>query len=244
MNYYNRGFVFVPSAVTAVSFLALIVVRYARGECWDTGCQPDTWLIKGCEQYDDMTELKREPCGGGKTAAGHVYSCCYQRNSVDPASSRPLCRATDCLSDNSMAVGCSRYDGGDAIEVGRSPCVRGGYSYFCCDNPNPAHEQRLNRTGDLTYYSLGLTACGRVYADSDMVAAVAFDHFTTSNPNFDPMCGRRVKIVDPTTLKHVVVTVKDKCEGCKTNDIDVSPAAFEKLKPKIVGRIKVVWDFI
>jgi len=77
-----------------------------------------------------------------------------------------------------------------------------------------------------------------------MVAAIAFGHFTTTNPNLDPVCGKRVKIIDPTTLKSIVVTVRDKCEACKTNDIDVSPSAFEKLKPKIVGRIKVIWDFI
>jgi rare lipoprotein A (peptidoglycan hydrolase) len=77
-----------------------------------------------------------------------------------------------------------------------------------------------------------------------MVAAIAFGHFTTPNPNLDPMCGKRVKIMDLTTSKSIVVTVRDKCEACKMNDIDVSPSAFEKLKPKTVGRFKVVWDFI
>jgi len=168
---------------------AFAAVHHTSAECWDTGCQMDSWLVKGCENYG-MAEIKRKPCGDNR--AGHVYSCCHRSNSEDSS---------------------------NAIE-------------------------QLNKNGDLTYYKLGLTACGQVYADSDMVAALAFGHFTTPNPNSDPMCGRRVKIMDPTTSKSVVVTVRDKCEACKMNDIDVSPSAFEKLKPKAVGRFKVVWDFI
>jgi len=263
----NRESVYFPSSVQFIilALTATAAVREARGECWDTGCQPDRWLVRGCEQYDGMTEIKRTACGKN---SGHVYTCCYQSNSIDP--SRRLCWATGCTSNYSAAArpgaearpgagatgasgaadrggdgGCSlQYPG--TVEVERYRCDRDrGYAYFCCNNTNgPSDAVQLNKIGHLTYYSLGLTACGQVYADGDMVAAIAFDHFRTPNPNLDPVCGKRVKIVDPTTLKYIVVTVRDKCEGCKTNDIDVSPSAFEKLKPKIVGRIKVVWDFI
>jgi len=180
----NGGFVFSSTAVVIILALSA-TVHYACGQCWDTGCQLESWLVKGCEEYG-MKEIKRVPCGGG-----NVYSCCHQHDSVD----------------SSSAV-------------------------------------QLKKNGDLTYYNLGLTACGQVYTNNDMVAAIAFGHFKTPNPNFDPMCGKRVKIVDPGTSKSIVVTVRDKCEGCKINDIDVSPSAFEKLKPKTVGRFKVSWDFI
>ncbi|XP_022164623.1 uncharacterized protein LOC111029775 [Myzus persicae] len=176
----NRGFVFCPPSVVVILVLS-VAVHHACGECWDTGCQSESWLVKGCEEYG-MKEIKRKPCSGG-----HVYSCCHRHNSSS---------------------------------------------------------EKLSKIGDLTYYNLGLTACGQVYTNDDMVAAIAFGHFKTPNPNFDPMCGRRVKIVDPVSAKSIIVTVRDKCEGCKTNDIDVSPSAFEKLKPKIVGRFKVSWDFI
>ncbi|XP_060849448.1 uncharacterized protein LOC132928652 [Rhopalosiphum padi] len=248
----NRGFIYFQSVVVYTLVLtASTVVHNTDAECWDTGCQLDSWLVKGCEQYEGMTEIKRKPCGRGNKPAGHVYSCCYQLNSID--SSRKLCRATECISDSvgsdhhdasGDGDGCSSLQYQGTIEVARSPCDR-GYVYFCCNSTNdPSDAVQLNKIGDLTYYSLGLTACGRTYTDGDMVAAIAFGHFTTPNPNFDPMCGKRVKIIDPTTLKSIVVTVRDKCEACKMNDIDVSPSAFEKLKPKIVGRIKVVWDFI
>lgn len=175
----KHGFVFSLSVVVILELSAAI--HYACGDCWDTGCQLDSWLVKGCDVYG-MKEIKRTPCRGG-----NVYSCCHQYNS-------------------------------GAVQ--------------------------LKKIGDLTYYDLGLTACGQVYTNKDMVAAIAFGHFTTPNPNLDPMCGKKVKIVDPGTSKSIIVTVRDKCEGCKMNDIDVSPSAFEKFKPKTVGRFKVSWDFI
>lgn len=149
--------------------------------------------------------------------------------------------------------GCQQYPG--TIEVERSPCGGGGgggatiasNAYFCCDDPNRdgGYGVQLNMIGHLTYYNLhGLTACGRSYGNDDLVAAIAPGHFTAPNPNRDSVCGKRAKIVDPTTLKSVVVTVWDKCEGCGADDVDVSPAAFERLKPKTVGRFKVVWGFV
>lgn len=161
--------------------------------------------------------------------------------------------------------GCQQYQG--TIEVERSPCGGGdgggsgaaiaSHAYFCCDDPNrggggasgPAAAAtgiQLNMTGHLTHYDLqtGLTACGRSCGNDDLVAAIAPGHFTAPNPNRDSVCGKRAKIVDPTTLKSVVVTVWDKCEGCGADDVDVSPAAFERLKPKTVGRFKVVWGFV
>lgn len=164
-------------------FMLSLAVYYASAVCWDTGCQPDSWAVKGCAQYD-MIEKKRTPCQDG-----NIYSCCDMTNSIDSS-------------------------------------------------------HQLEKAGDLTYYKLGLTACGQVYTDSDMVAALAFSHFTTPNPNLDPICGKRVKIVDPTTSKSVIVSIVDKCLACKVNDIDVSPAAFKMIKPLTVGRTKVVWDFI
>lgn len=78
-----------------VLMLVAAWIRRVVGECWDTGCQPDAWSLKGCEQYDGMAELKRTPCRLDATAVGHVYSCCHQKNSIDPA--QRLCRATGCV---------------------------------------------------------------------------------------------------------------------------------------------------
>lgn len=158
---------------------------------------------------------------------------------------RGECWDTGCQLTFWRVIGCEQYG---MTETKRVPCEN-GYVYSCCNKYNNKHDSsnthdKLNKTGDLTYYKLGLTACGQVYTDEDMVAAIAFSYFTTPNPNVDPMCGKQAKIVDPVTSKSIIVTIRDKCEYCKTNDIDVSPSAFEKLNSKSVGRFIVTWDFI
>jgi expansin (peptidoglycan-binding protein) len=44
--------------------------------------------------------------------------------------------------------------------------------------------------------------------------------------------------------KSVTVKVVDKCPGCKTDDIDLSPAAFQRLAPLPAGRIQVTWNYV
>lgn len=119
----------------------------------------------------------------------------------------------------------------------RLSCIRAGQD-------SKAAHGLTEQNGDMTYYDLGLTACGQTYTNADMVAALAFDWFTTPNPNEDPMCGRMVRITDPATSNTVEVEVRDKCQACQHDDIDVSPTAFQTLQPLEVGRYKVTWDFI
>ncbi|MEU0883110.1 RlpA-like double-psi beta-barrel domain-containing protein [Lentzea sp. NPDC005914] len=38
--------------------------------------------------------------------------------------------------------------------------------------------------------------------------------------------------------------VTDRCVGCASGDIDLSPAAFRKIGRLDEGRVKVSWDFI
>lgn len=99
-------------------------------------------------------------------------------------------------------------------------------------------------TGDGTFYDLGLTACGQTFTNDDLVAAVSFSRFTAPNPNNDPMCQKKAKITEPTSGKSVIVSIKDKCAGCKENDIDMSKGAFQKISSLDKGRITVNWDFV
>nr|ATU82779.1 secreted Papain inhibitor-like protein [Pristhesancus plagipennis] len=163
--------------------VCIVLPEPILGDCWDTGCQLNSWAVRGCEQYNRY-EAGRRNCNGGI-----IYTCCSK-------------------------------SGGNEVNTN-------GGNY-----------------GDLTWYELGLTACGRYYTDNDLVAALAFGHFTTPNPNLDPICGRQIRIVDPSSQRSVVVRVEDKCAGCSMNDVDVSPAAFKALRSLDVGRFKVNWSFI
>ncbi|KAF9254234.1 hypothetical protein L218DRAFT_886719, partial [Marasmius fiardii PR-910] len=91
-----------------------------------------------------------------------------------------------------------------------------------------------------TFYTPGLGACGRTNNANELVAAAAaqvFDTFPghTSNPNNNPICGK--KAVVTFGGKSVTVTIVDRCPGCGSAGIDLSPAAFQQLAPLSQGRL-------
>lgn len=108
-------------------------------------------------------------------------------------------------------------------------------------------------TGDLTFYSPGLGACGVTSSDSDMIVSVShfvFDAASTgSNPNANPLCKKKIRIVrDYTEIgggqRSVDVTVVDRCTGCQPTDLDVAPAVFDLLAPADKGRVKGTWAWL
>ncbi|KIY47006.1 expansin family protein [Fistulina hepatica ATCC 64428] len=95
-------------------------------------------------------------------------------------------------------------------------------------------------------FTVGLGACGLTSESTQMVAAVsesyfdAFDGFTGSNPNDNPICGQMATAVYGTAT--VTVTIVDRCAGCETDyDLDFSESAFELLTDLSVGRIDIDW---
>jgi len=78
-----------------------------------------------------------------------------------------------------------------------------------------------------------------------MVAAVGTPHWKGRDPTKkDPICGRRVTVRDAQSGKTVNVQIWNQCMACGYNNIDLSPAAFRKLRPESVGRFKVDWNFV
>ncbi|CAB4418412.1 unnamed protein product [Rhizophagus irregularis] len=99
--------------------------------------------------------------------------------------------------------------------------------------------------GDATFYYTGLGACGTTNKNSELVFALPAKNFDPSpggNPNKNKNCGRRAKVKFGS--KSVIVRCVDRCAGCKPGDIDLSPAAFDKLADRKRGRILVTWEFI
>lgn len=71
---------------------------------------------------------------------------------------------------------------------------------------------------------------------------------TSTNPNDNPFCGRRIRA---TRRRNGVngnvtadVTVVDRCTGCKLYDLDFSPGAFDKMADESLGRVDVTWAFL
>lgn len=101
-------------------------------------------------------------------------------------------------------------------------------------------------SGDGTYYSTGLGACGITNTDTDYICAIShelYDEYTPgSNPNDNTLCGKKIKAFYGG--KSVEVTVVDRCEGCSYYDLDFSPSAFEQLADELLGRIKITWEWV
>lgn len=101
-------------------------------------------------------------------------------------------------------------------------------------------------TGDLTYYEPALGACGQVSDDNDRIVAVShlvFDAVSTgSNPNENPLCGKRIRARRDN--KSVDLTVVDRCVGCQPKDIDVTVNTFAMLAEVDLGRVLVEWNWL
>lgn len=101
------------------------------------------------------------------------------------------------------------------------------------------------RAGDLTYYTVGMGACGEDDTGADNSQnIVAISHLlmgTQSNGN--PMCGQSITI-NTADGKTASAVVKDKCMGCAITDIDVSEKVFLQLFGSLDGgRLPVTWSF-
>ncbi|MFE2038372.1 RlpA-like double-psi beta-barrel domain-containing protein [Streptomyces scopuliridis] len=98
-------------------------------------------------------------------------------------------------------------------------------------------------SGQATWYNTGLGACGWSNNDSQLVVAVSPALYGNyPNPNNSPVCGKQLRVNGP--LGSVTVTVVDRCSGCATNDVDLSPAAFRQIGDLNAGRINVSWDWV
>ncbi|KAG8910553.1 hypothetical protein FRC01_006265 [Tulasnella sp. 417] len=102
--------------------------------------------------------------------------------------------------------------------------------------------------GEATFYKVGLNACGTVDKPTDMIAAIAsqnFDNYpgANGNPNENPICGKQVEACWEGNC--VTVRLRDRCDGCRENDLDFSPSAFQKLADLELGRLKgMKWHYV
>ncbi|KKA26543.1 hypothetical protein TD95_005230 [Thielaviopsis punctulata] len=95
--------------------------------------------------------------------------------------------------------------------------------------------------GSLTYYTLGMGACGWDDAgkdDSSYVIALSHDIMGTQS-NGNPYCGQKIKISAPNG-KSLTATVRDKCMGCTPSHIDGSEAIFLELFGSLEAGVETV----
>jgi hypothetical protein len=101
-----------------------------------------------------------------------------------------------------------------------------------------------SRSGDLTYYAVGLGACGFDDSGKDRSTNIVALSHELMGPlsNSNPFCGRTITI--SANGKTTTCQVRDKCMGCAVNDIDVSEAAYIEIFGSLEsGRRNVQWWF-
>ena len=102
--------------------------------------------------------------------------------------------------------------------------------------------------GDLTYYDPGLGACGVTSANGDKIVAVShflFDAVQTgSDPNTNPLCGKKVRVKRLGGDVTVDLTVVDRCVGCETQDLDMTEETFSDLADVALGRVTGEWSWL
>jgi hypothetical protein len=102
-----------------------------------------------------------------------------------------------------------------------------------------------SKKGEITYYDLGLGACGEDDSGKDNTGnIVALSHLLMGEQsNGNPMCGQTVTIT--ANGKSVQGIVRDKCMGCEKDDVDVSRKMFKELFMGTLeaGRKPMSWSF-
>lgn len=102
-----------------------------------------------------------------------------------------------------------------------------------------------SKIGEITYYDLGLGACGKDDSGKDNTGnIVALSHLLMGEQsNGNPMCGQTITIT--ANGKSVQGIVRDKCMGCGKDDVDVSKKMFKELffGTLTAGRKPMSWSF-
>ncbi|PRP85053.1 hypothetical protein PROFUN_07237 [Planoprotostelium fungivorum] len=100
-------------------------------------------------------------------------------------------------------------------------------------------------SGDGTFFNPGLGACGTYAGDNDLVAALNGDQWGSNpngNPNNNPNCKKMARVRGP--LGEVTVVIQDRCGPCRHGDLDLSPAAYNRIADPNAGRVRITWSWV
>lgn len=104
----------------------------------------------------------------------------------------------------------------------------------------PAPAQNPTFTGEGTYY-LEADGGGNCMFDptpSDLMVGAMNE---TQYANAD-LCGAYVELTGPRGT--ITIRIVDRCPECKPGDIDLSPAAFDRIAERIQGRVPISWRVV
>ncbi|KAI1641386.1 hypothetical protein F4809DRAFT_586248 [Biscogniauxia mediterranea] len=112
----------------------------------------------------------------------------------------------------------------------------------------------IAKTGDLTYFDIGLGSCGYSdtgLGDSENIVAVSVEFWNSIstktnaglNQPLNPLCFQTITVVNEETGASAVAKIHDSCPECALDDIDGSPHLFIDLFGSTeAGRQKIKWS--
>ncbi|EPQ53544.1 hypothetical protein GLOTRDRAFT_130888 [Gloeophyllum trabeum ATCC 11539] len=92
----------------------------------------------------------------------------------------------------------------------------------------------------LTWYDVGLGACGKTNKASDYVVALNAAEFGSGYPG--PHCFKQIKIT--ANGKSATATIVDQCPGCPKGGLDLSKGLFSHFANPDVGVLTGSWSYL
>ncbi|KAL0959504.1 hypothetical protein HGRIS_011214 [Hohenbuehelia grisea] len=104
-------------------------------------------------------------------------------------------------------------------------------------------EKRVTHSGRGTWYDpgAGIGHCG--FSDKSASPVVAISQ-SLYNTNKGSNCNQWISITNKKNGKTAYGQTRDSCPGCGSNDLDLSPAVFQKLDSLSTGVIQIQWHFM
>ncbi|KAK5989238.1 hypothetical protein PT974_10744 [Cladobotryum mycophilum] len=97
--------------------------------------------------------------------------------------------------------------------------------------------EAAQESGDLTYFTPGLGACGWQSKSSDYIVAISSQIWANRGH-----CGKHIKVHYGS--RTIDVTVVDECPGCSAGSLDLSPSAFQAVVGSLgPGRVHATWNW-
>ncbi|TFY73985.1 hypothetical protein EWM64_g10027, partial [Hericium alpestre] len=92
----------------------------------------------------------------------------------------------------------------------------------------------------LTYYDVGLGACGKSNVPSDFIVALNTPQFGSGYPG--PHCFEMITITY--NGKSTQAQIMDECPGCPFGGLDLSRGLFDFFASEDLGVLSATWEFV
>ncbi|TDL17539.1 hypothetical protein BD410DRAFT_883307 [Rickenella mellea] len=106
---------------------------------------------------------------------------------------------------------------------------------------NATLDKRITHVGRGTFFDPngGIGACGIPEQNTDSIVTIGSQRFNSNNGG---NCNQWVQISANGVTAFGLT--RDSCPGCGVDDLDLTPALFQRFAPLDVGVITVTWNFL